>query len=101
MKSNRIKNERYIRDLFRYVKTNSILVIDKDGALRRVYCPFRVEVLEDMPPLTKGDVVFVEAVRMTIEIKEIYIIEGSKHLHFKHIGMLFYYLECLCTNRTG
>lgn len=73
------RNEKYIRQLFKYVESNSILVIDKAGNLRRIYCPFRVEVLQDMPPLKKGDIVYVEAVKMTIEIKEVYLIHGRAY----------------------
>jgi hypothetical protein len=54
-------------------------MIDKDGNLRRIYCPFRVEVLQDMPPLHKGDVVYVEAVKMTIHIEEVYIVKGKAY----------------------
>ena len=72
-------NERYIKDLFKIVSTDSILIIDKQGKLARLYCPFEVEVIGQLPDLNVGDIVWVEAVKMTVTLKDVYIIRGKAY----------------------
>lgn len=72
------RNREIILELFKIVSTTSILVIDHKGTLRRLYCPFKVAALVGMPPqITVGVSYLVEAVKMTLELKEVYIIQGK------------------------
>ena len=73
------QNEKYVREIFKIVKTNSILIIGGDGQLIRIYCPFEVEVIEQLQDLNIGDVVWVEAVKMTLTLKDVYIIKGKAY----------------------
>jgi len=73
------KNEKYIRELFKLVGTDSILIIDRQGKLARLYCPFEVIVTEILPDLRVGDIVWVEAVKMTVTLKDVYIIRGKAY----------------------
>jgi len=78
-------NEKYIQELFKLVKEDSILVIDMKGALRRIYCPFNVICLVTFPDISEGEKVAVDAVKMTLSIKEVYIINGKAYfiIYFK------------------
>lgn len=78
-------NESYIRELFKLVKEDSILVVDMKGSLRRIYCPFNVICLVAFPDISEGEKVAVEAVKMTLSIKEVYIINGRAYfiIYFK------------------
>ena len=73
------KNEKYVRELFKTVKTNSILIISGEGKLLRIYCPFKVEVIERLKDLKIGEVFWVEAVKMTLTLKDVYIIKGKAY----------------------
>ena len=73
------KNEQYIKEIFKYVTTESILVINKNGKLARLYCPFNVVVIGLLPDLKVGDIVWVEAVKMTVTLKDVYIIRGKAY----------------------
>ena len=73
------QNEKYVREIFKIVKTNSILLISAEGKLIRIYCPFEVEVNEKLQDLNIGDVVWVEAVKMTLTLKNVYIIKGKAY----------------------
>ena len=81
-------NERYIKDLFKIVGTDSILIIDRQGKLARLYCPFEVVVIGQLPDLNVGDTVWVEAVKMTVTLKDVYIIRGKAYYvwYFKVIA---------------
>ena len=73
---------RYIGELFRIVSTTSILVVDSKGALHRLNCPFRVYAIVDVPPnIINGMQYRVEAVRMSLDLKDVFIID-SKGYHY-------------------
>jgi len=82
-----MSREEYIQELLKWVSPDSILVIDKSGKLRRVYVPFWVVSLADFPDISKGQKVPVEAIKLTIEIKEVYVIRGVHYyiIYFKII----------------
>lgn len=74
------QNRDYILDLFKIVSTTSILVVDNKGILKRLHCPFKVVAKVDSPPLIiVGEIYFVDAVKMTLELQDIYIIQGKAY----------------------
>ena len=74
-------NREYILELFKIVNTTSILVIDHKGTLKRLNCPFKVVAIVEVPPqITVGALYYVDAVKMTLELKEVYIINGNGFL---------------------
>jgi hypothetical protein len=82
-------NEKYLQELLKWVSSDSLLVIDGKGNLRRLYCPFKVICLMNFPDITKGQKVSVDAVKLTVEIKEVYIIRGIAY----HIAYFLITLE--------
>jgi len=71
-------NREYILELYKIVSTTSILVIDSEGNLKRLKCPFKVVAVVELPPqITVGASYYVEAVKMTLELKEVYIIQNK------------------------
>jgi len=78
-------NRTYILELFKIVNTTSILVIDHKGTLRRLHCPFKVIAIVGLPPHIIVEALYlVDAVKMNLELKEVFIIEGKGYLiwHF-------------------
>ncbi|MGI6677878.1 MAG: hypothetical protein ACOX2Q_02025 [Dehalobacterium sp.] len=73
------KNREYILELFKIVSTNSILVVNYKGKVKRLYCPFLVICKVDVPPLQKGNEYAVDAVKMTLKLEEVFIIEGRAY----------------------
>jgi hypothetical protein len=57
---------KYIEEIFKYCKVDSILVIGKTGQLQRLDCPFEVVVITDVGELTKGLKCLVQAVKMDL-----------------------------------
>lgn len=82
-----MSKEEILKELLKWVSSDSLLVIDKSGKLRRIYCPFWVISLVDFPDITRGQVVPVDAIKLTIEIKEVYLIKGTAYyiVYFKII----------------
>lgn len=44
-----MSKDEYLRELLRWVSAFDMLVIDKRGNLRRIYCPFKVVCLVTFP----------------------------------------------------
>jgi hypothetical protein len=69
---------KYVGELFRIVSTTSILVIDRKGTLHRLNCPFRVLAVSDVSPdITEGKLYSVDAVKMSLDLKNVFIINGE------------------------
>ncbi len=67
---------KYIIELFKIVGTNSVLVVMPAGNVKRFYCPFLVICKVNVSPLQKGQEYAVEAVKMTLKLEDVFIIEG-------------------------
>ena len=68
--------EKYLQELLKWVSSDSLLVIDGSGNLRRLYCPFKVICLINFPAINEGDKVSVDAIKLTLEVREVHIIRG-------------------------
>ena len=80
-------NERrkYIEEIFKVCKTDSILIINKWGMLERRLCPFIVIVVKDVPPLNKGEIVWATAVKMSLELIDVYIVQNRAYNYYNFI----------------
>ena len=70
---------KYIIELFKVVDTRNILVVMHTGRIRRLYCPFMVICNVDVPSLIKGNEYFVDEIKMTLEMKDVFIIKGKAY----------------------
>ena len=76
------KNKKIIEEIFKYVSSDSILVIDEKGQLKRLYCPFMVKVIRDVHSLRKGQIKAVIAVKVAPNIIDVYVIESKAYYHY-------------------
>lgn len=74
--------KRYIQELLKYIKTDSILIINTVGHLKRLWCPFKVLVIVDVHPLQKGQEKAVFAVKVADNLVDVYIIEERAFYHY-------------------
>ena len=77
-----------INDLMQWMDPFSILVITEQGKLKRIYCPFSVMVITPVGYFKEGDIVAVEAVKITLELKDVFIIAGKAYYIF-HFRIIF------------
>jgi hypothetical protein len=64
-----------------YCNPYSLLIINKSGKLRRVFCPFKVKALEETPFIGKGKIAYVTLVRMSGLCQLIFVIDGKECEH--------------------
>ena len=77
------KARRYIAELYKIVSSSSILVIDYKGNMHRLNCPFQVLAIQEVPPdIHEGKFYFVEAVKMDLLLKEVYVIKRKGYYYW-------------------
>jgi hypothetical protein len=76
------EKKKYIEEIFKYCKTDSILVINKHGHLQRLDCPFAVLVIQDVGELYKGLICLVNAVKLDLSLIDVYIIRNKAYYYF-------------------
>jgi len=76
-----LSRDRLIDEINRYCPTDSLLVIDRHGVLIRIHCPIRVQVTHSMGDFLEGQVVLVSAVKMSLDLKLVYVIDGKAFYH--------------------
>ncbi|WP_019669918.1 hypothetical protein [Eudoraea adriatica] len=64
-----------------------IYVITWDNLLKQLFTPFRVSVLKPVGSLNKGQIVWVDQVKVTMDLKTVFVIEGCAYFHF-HFDIL-------------
>jgi hypothetical protein len=82
-----MSKEEYLNELLKWISSESLLVIDQSGNLRRIFCPFEAICLVDLPEIIKGQKVSVEAIKLTVEVNEVFIIRATAYyiIYFKII----------------
>ena len=76
------EKKKYIEEVFKYCKIDSILVINKTGQLQRLHCPFEVLVIQDVGELYKGLICLVNAVKLDLTLVDVYIIRDKAYYFF-------------------
>lgn len=83
---NKWERRKYIQDLYEQVESYSILVINNQGQLQRIHCPFEVIVRKDIHALSKGQRTAVKAVKTDPDtFLDIYVIDGRAYYGYNFI----------------
>jgi hypothetical protein len=70
-----------------YSSSDSIYVVTLDNVLKQVFTPFKTIVLSDVGQLSKGEIVWVEQVRVTIQLKTVFIVNTKAYYHY-HFSLI-------------
>jgi hypothetical protein len=76
------EKRKYIEEVFKYCKIDSILVIDMKGHLHRLDCQFSVLVIQDVGELRRGLICYVNAVKLDLSLIDVYIIRNKAYYFF-------------------
>jgi hypothetical protein len=71
-----------LAELLKYSNPREIYVITHYNVLKRVFCPFRVTVAQDIGTLKKGQIVYVDEIKVTIELKTVFIIDTKAYYYY-------------------
>lgn len=75
-------NKNQLAEMLKYSSSNVIYVITWNNILKKVFCPFKVRVKNDIGELFRNQIAWVEAVKVTHELKTIYIINGDAYYYY-------------------
>lgn len=70
-----------LADVLQYSSPKELYVITYYNVLKLLFCPFRVKVLSNVGLLRKRQLVWVSEVKVTTELKTIFIINGNAYHH--------------------
>ena len=71
-----------LAELLKYSSPREIYVITHFGVLIRLFCPFKVKVLQDIGALKIGQTVLVQEIKVTLELKTVYIIDNDAYYYY-------------------
>ncbi|GIZ07905.1 hypothetical protein [Flavobacterium sp. UMI-01] len=71
-----------LAEILKYSSPKEIYVFTWNNQLIQLKCPFRVLVLNNVGWLLKGQIVLVTEIKVTSEIKTVYIIEMNAYYYY-------------------
>lgn len=74
-------NEKELAELLKYSSPKELWIVTYNNQLEILICPFKVLVLTDIGTLKKGQIVWVENVKITLELKTVYIVKGVAYYY--------------------
>ena len=77
-----------LAELLKYSSPLEIYVITWKNTLIKLHCPFEVLVLQDIGTLKKNQIVFVDEIKVTLELKTVYIINSEAYYYNRFNIML-------------
>lgn len=80
-------NREQLAELLRYSSPYSIWVVTYDNQIVELHCPFLVLVREDVGVLTKGNRAEVEMVKLSLELKTVFVVRGKPYFYW-HFDIL-------------
>jgi hypothetical protein len=75
-------NKNKLAEMLKYSSPNIIYVITWNNILKQVFCPFKVRVKNDIGELFRNQIAWVEEVKVTQELKTVYIINGHAYYYY-------------------
>ncbi len=75
-------NKNQLAEILKYCSPKVLYVITWNNLFKRLFCPFKVRVLNPVGELRVGEIVFVDEIKVTPELITIYIINGKAYYYY-------------------
>ena len=80
-------NKEDLAEQLKYSSSEWIYIVTWNNILKQLFTPFKVAVLRPVGQLSKGQVVWVDQVKVTIDLKTVFVIKGSAY-HYYYFNIL-------------
>jgi hypothetical protein len=80
-------NKQDLAEQLKYSSSEHIYVVTYNNILKQLFTPFKVAVLKPVGQLSKGQIVWVRQVKVTMNLKIVFVIDGSAYFYF-HFDIL-------------
>lgn len=74
-------NEKQLAEILKYSSPNTLYIVTWNNLLKLLFCPFEVVVKHPIGDLMDGERVLVEAVKVTADIKTVFIVKGRAYFY--------------------
>ena len=78
---------KHLAELLRYCNPKHLYVVTWNNVLKLLICPFKVKAIYDVASIKKGKIVLVDEVKITMELKTVFIINGKAYFYY-HFDIL-------------
>ena len=75
-------NKQDLAEQLKYSSSQWLYVVTWNNILKQLFCPFKVAVLKPVGTLKKGEVVMVDAIKVTMELKTVFVINGNAYFYY-------------------
>lgn len=80
-------DEKQLAELLKFSSPNELYIVNLNNLLELLFTPFKVLALDDIGPFKKGQAVWVEEVKITKELRTVYVIKGRAY-YYHHFEIL-------------
>jgi hypothetical protein len=74
--------DKNLAEQLKYSSSEWVFVVTWDNVLKQMFTPFKVLVLSDVGQLVKGEIVLVEQVKVTYQLKTVFMVKGNAYYYF-------------------
>tara|TARA_R110000851_G_C13101390_1_gene568466 strand:- start:8559 stop:8804 length:246 start_codon:yes stop_codon:yes gene_type:complete len=71
-----------LSEILRFSTPKSLLIVTWNNLLKELFCPFEVKVLKAVDNLKEGDRLWVQEIKVTAELKTVYIINDTAYYYY-------------------
>lgn len=76
-----------LADVLKYSSPDTLYIVTWNNLLKKLFCPFKVVVKHQIGEFEKGEVVWVESVKVTVELKTVFMVKGRAY-YYDHFEIL-------------
>jgi hypothetical protein len=74
--------DKQLAEILKYSSPYELYIVTWNNLLKLLFTPFKVLVINDVGGFKKGTVVWVQQVKVTMELKTVYIINGRAYYYY-------------------
>ena len=75
-------NDKQLAELLKYSSPKELYIVTWNNLLKLLFCPFKVVVKHRIGDLKLNQMVWVEEVKITNDLKTVYVIKGKPYYYF-------------------
>ena len=76
-----------LSEQLKFSDSNVIYVVTWNNEIKKVFTPFKIIVSNSIGNLLKGEIAWVQEIKVTYQYKTVFIIEGNAYYHY-HFGFI-------------
>ena len=74
--------EQELAEILKYSSPTTLLIITWNNLLKELFCPFKVKVKHPVGTLEKREMVWVENIKVTIELTTVFIVQRRAYYYY-------------------